>query len=172
MGDDKDLSRFICPLTGNIMSDPVIAADGHTYERIAIKKWFCNHSISPWTRRPLHSKELTSNLSIRSAIKRWEACVTPPLTTVDCNAPTFKELENELDKLAIGDQPQPVQSVQDLSELTSQERNRMCDGNCEIFQPQGGFSRSPEDLVRYTNYRRLCYACQKLVWEDFFDDSL
>ena len=33
----KDL---LCPLTLEIFEDPVVAVDGHTYERVAIEKWF------------------------------------------------------------------------------------------------------------------------------------
>lgn len=31
---------FCCPLTKAVMADPVIAADGHTYERVAIQQVF------------------------------------------------------------------------------------------------------------------------------------
>ncbi len=30
-----------------IMRDPVIAADGHTYERVEIESWFANNRTSP-----------------------------------------------------------------------------------------------------------------------------
>jgi len=33
----KDL---LCPISGEIMQDPVIALDGYTYERTNIKQWF------------------------------------------------------------------------------------------------------------------------------------
>lgn len=29
-----------CPITHELMKDPVMATDGHTYEREAIMKWF------------------------------------------------------------------------------------------------------------------------------------
>ena len=29
------------------MRDPVIAADGHTYERVEIESWFANNRTSP-----------------------------------------------------------------------------------------------------------------------------
>jgi hypothetical protein len=32
-------SRFVCNITGALMSDPVVALDGYTYERTAIKRW-------------------------------------------------------------------------------------------------------------------------------------
>eukprot|EP00567_Pseudictyota_dubia_P017663 CAMPEP_0197460846 /NCGR_PEP_ID=MMETSP1175-20131217/54991_1 /TAXON_ID=1003142 /ORGANISM="Triceratium dubium, Strain CCMP147" /LENGTH=172 /DNA_ID=CAMNT_0042996017 /DNA_START=34 /DNA_END=548 /DNA_ORIENTATION=+ len=35
----KGLDAFLCPITREIMTDPVICADGHTYERHAIDMW-------------------------------------------------------------------------------------------------------------------------------------
>jgi hypothetical protein len=38
--DSFVLDSFQCPVTMEVMIDPVITADGHTYERKAIEKWF------------------------------------------------------------------------------------------------------------------------------------
>jgi hypothetical protein len=39
-----------CPITRQIMLDPVVAADGHSYERTAIQKWFdTGNTKSPMT---------------------------------------------------------------------------------------------------------------------------
>ena len=41
-------ANYLCPITVQIMFDPVIAEDGCTYEREAIEKWFNNgHDTSP-----------------------------------------------------------------------------------------------------------------------------
>ena len=45
---DKIPDEFLCPITKNIMSDPVICQDGYTYERLAIMS--INNSLSPMTR--------------------------------------------------------------------------------------------------------------------------
>ena len=44
---------FLCPITGDIMEDPVICIDGYTYERNAIEKWLQNNHTSPMTRQSL-----------------------------------------------------------------------------------------------------------------------
>ena len=36
-------------ITMQTMKDPVMAADGHTYERVAIEEWLKKNSISPQT---------------------------------------------------------------------------------------------------------------------------
>nr|CAB3468258.1 unnamed protein product [Digitaria exilis] len=38
-------SHFICPILQEVMEDPYVAADGHTYEHRAIKAWLTKHKI-------------------------------------------------------------------------------------------------------------------------------
>ncbi|NEJ83182.1 hypothetical protein GR268_42650, partial [Rhizobium leguminosarum] len=59
-----------CPITQEIMEDPVIAQDGHTYERQAIKRWLdMGKRISPKTGARLLSTELIANYTMRSLIQ-------------------------------------------------------------------------------------------------------
>ncbi|KAL0041132.1 hypothetical protein WJX77_005804 [Trebouxia sp. C0004] len=60
---------FCCPLTKVNMQDPVIAADGHTYERQAMEDWLTCHNTSPVTGQNLHSLRLIGNVAIRCAIR-------------------------------------------------------------------------------------------------------
>ena len=55
-----------CPITGEILKDPVVATDGHTYERAAIERWLTDHQTSPLTNAPLVSKHLVPNLRLRA----------------------------------------------------------------------------------------------------------
>jgi len=60
-----------CPITLELMTDPVIAADGHTYERSAIEDWFQNCGAapsSPKTNASLPHKGLIPNHALRSLI--------------------------------------------------------------------------------------------------------
>jgi hypothetical protein len=50
------------------MTDPVIAADGHTYEKEAIQAWLHQHSSSPVTGKALEHKYLIPNLVLKSVI--------------------------------------------------------------------------------------------------------
>jgi len=75
-GGDKPTSEdvppeFLCPITHDVMRDPVSTADGHTYEREAIARWLENRRTSPKTNEPLESVVLVANLSIRSLISTW-----------------------------------------------------------------------------------------------------
>ena len=63
-----------CPITGFPMHDAVVAADGHSYERVAIERWFQYSDKSPMTGAVLPHKELVTNYglmqSVQEAIER------------------------------------------------------------------------------------------------------
>ena len=60
--------EFLCPITMTTFCDPVIAADGHSYERSAIEAWLQHHNTSPLTNLQLPHKHLVPNRAIKSAI--------------------------------------------------------------------------------------------------------
>jgi hypothetical protein len=62
---------YVCPITAEIMTDPVSTLDGFTYEREAITEWLRTKDTSPLTGGTLESKTLVPNLSLRSIIRRF-----------------------------------------------------------------------------------------------------
>nr|XP_023695717.1 WD repeat, SAM and U-box domain-containing protein 1-like isoform X2 [Paramormyrops kingsleyae] len=66
--------ELLCPITREVLRDPVIAADGYSYEREAIESWVRNHNrSSPMTNLPLLTMALTPNRTLKMAISRWKA---------------------------------------------------------------------------------------------------
>ena len=63
---------FVCPITTEVMSDPVMAADGQSYERTAIERWLATKSTSPLTGGELEHPYLTPNHMLRRMIRDWE----------------------------------------------------------------------------------------------------
>jgi hypothetical protein len=63
--------EFICPLTQQIMIDPVMTEEGISYERKAIEIWFENNSISPSTNVALGSNILLPNFALKQLIKDY-----------------------------------------------------------------------------------------------------
>ena len=58
-----------CPLTLELFCDPVTAADGHTYERVAIEEWLATGSrTSPSTGQPLQSTALIPQLTVKRLV--------------------------------------------------------------------------------------------------------
>jgi len=55
-----------CPITGQPMIDPVVAADGHTYERTAVLRWLETSNRSPMTGTVLSHKNVVPNYALLS----------------------------------------------------------------------------------------------------------
>ena len=72
---DAEASRrlppeFHCPLTLDVMRDPVSSSDGHTYERAEIERWLQVNNTSPITGAPLAHTHLVPNVALRGLIQR------------------------------------------------------------------------------------------------------
>jgi len=58
-----------CPLTLELFCEPVTAADGHTYERVAIEEWLATGSrTSPTTNEPLQSTALIPQHTVKKLV--------------------------------------------------------------------------------------------------------
>ncbi|KAH8072773.1 ubiquitin-protein transferase [Aureococcus anophagefferens] len=66
-----EVPDFACPITTELMKDPVFAADGHTYERCAIALWFERKNTSPVTNAPLRNADLIPNHAMKSMIAEF-----------------------------------------------------------------------------------------------------
>ena len=62
-------SSLLCPITQELMRDPVFTMDGQTYERSAIEEWLKTNDTSPATGKRLPSKMLVDNVSARGMIR-------------------------------------------------------------------------------------------------------
>jgi serine/threonine protein kinase len=69
---NKPDDSLLCPITLVLFRDPVLADDGHTYEREAIIKWIQKNGRSPITDRPLSLEHLYPNHAIKKAIDHFE----------------------------------------------------------------------------------------------------
>ena len=61
--------EFICPITLEIMVDPVLCEDGYTYEKSAIMA--IQNSLSPMTRQHINKTKLIPNRALKNAIDRF-----------------------------------------------------------------------------------------------------
>ncbi|CAF1233452.1 unnamed protein product [Rotaria sordida] len=68
---DKYGSCLVCPITFSLFCDPVIAEDGHTYERQAITDWIQHNSTSPLTRESITITGLRPNHVVRNLIDEF-----------------------------------------------------------------------------------------------------
>lgn len=59
-----------CPISHEVFDDPVIARDGHTYERAYIEDWFARSTRSPLCNEPLDDALLIPNYAMKTQISR------------------------------------------------------------------------------------------------------
>ncbi|CAN8304604.1 unnamed protein product [Cochlearia groenlandica] len=78
-GVDYIYEAFICPLTKEVMDDPVTLENGRTFEREAIEKWFkeCKDSgkppSCPLTSQELSSADVSPSIALRNTIQEWKS---------------------------------------------------------------------------------------------------
>ncbi|XP_074295748.1 U-box domain-containing protein 6-like [Silene latifolia] len=61
-----------CPISLQLMYDPVIIASGQTYERVCIEKWFSDgHNTCPKSQQKLSHLCLTPNYCVKGLIASW-----------------------------------------------------------------------------------------------------
>ena len=66
--DQEVPEEFICPITQDVMRNPVLCSDGYVYEKAAIEEWLISRrKTSPMTNLPMTSTkmEVQSELSTR-----------------------------------------------------------------------------------------------------------
>lgn len=77
--DDRELGQMPlppeelrCPISLQLMYDPVIIASGQTYERVCIEKWFSDgHNNCPKTQQKLPHLCLTPNFCVKGLVASW-----------------------------------------------------------------------------------------------------
>ncbi|KAH1130214.1 hypothetical protein J1N35_001592 [Gossypium stocksii] len=88
----EPLQSFYCPITRDVMVDPVETSSGQTFERSAIEKWFTEgNNLCPLTMTPLDTSILRPNKTLRQSIEEWKdrntmitiASMKPNLTSGD-----------------------------------------------------------------------------------------
>lgn len=68
----EPLQSFYCPITGDVMEDPVETSSGHSFERTAIQKWLEDgHDLCPLTKTPLNKLSLRPNRTLHQSIEEW-----------------------------------------------------------------------------------------------------
>lgn len=73
--------EFQCPITFEIMVDPVMGDDGHTYERAAITESLARDPRSPMTRSSMSISSLRPNYALKSQIERFLTATATATTT-------------------------------------------------------------------------------------------
>jgi len=97
----NELPAAMCPITQEIMEDPVVCADGHSYERSAITQWLLARDTSPCTNTPLAHRNVVPNYALRNLIAEVRG-VRRPITLEEHVAAAKPCTPEELDEDATG----------------------------------------------------------------------
>ena len=132
--EDDLPDSFFCPLTYQLMIDPVMDTEGNTYERSAIEDWLNRNPTSPISRSPLQIKDLLPNRALKEAIEKMRQ-----ETGID----NIKRVPAVAANIA-----QPVQSNNDISlTLTSSPGNSS--NSLKVLaslKPSSGTNRTPVNV--------------------------
>ena len=69
---DLEIESFLCPITQELMKDPVRTPYGHAFERENIELWITKHANCPITRQPLRKEDLMPDYTVKSAITEYQ----------------------------------------------------------------------------------------------------
>ena len=62
--------EFLCPITRDLMINPYIAEDGHSYQKEAIVEWFKKSNRSPITNLDVDTT-IIKNIQLKQLISKW-----------------------------------------------------------------------------------------------------
>ncbi|KAL0921525.1 hypothetical protein M5K25_008605 [Dendrobium thyrsiflorum] len=128
-------SHFLCPISLDLMKDPVILPSGITFDRSSIETWLeAGNDTCPLTKKPLFAADLIPNHTIRRMIQDWcvahrslgiERIPTPktPITSLQVD-----DLLSEISAAHLrGNAIQCAELVAKLNNWASEsDRNRRC----------------------------------------------
>jgi len=101
------LDEFYCPITQQLMVDPVIDPEGNSYEKVAIINWLQRNPISPLTRNSLSPSQLINNRALKNSIDKIRDKITQDQMTRQtplaekCSQEMLQILETSLDNIQL-----------------------------------------------------------------------
>ncbi|KAK9707369.1 hypothetical protein RND81_07G193100 [Saponaria officinalis] len=145
------LDDFKCPISLEVMVDPVTISTGHTYDRSSILKWFkSGNPVCPKTGQKVQSLDLVPNVAIKSLIKQYCLENGVPLPSVKAKYNT-KNGANDVGslvvteimkmvagflsiKLALGTMAEKSKAVYEIRLLTKRSTlSRVCFVECGVI---------------------------------------
>eukprot|EP01018_Ginkgo_biloba_P023096 Gb_22432 [translate_table: standard] len=130
------LQSFICPITKDVMRDPVQIASGQTYERSAIERWFAEgHTRCP-TGVELKNIKMKPNFALKQSIAEWRER--------NCNIRLENINELIINSESIDDRLKAVQDLQALCEVDSLNKYKVAKKN--LIPPLIRFAKLNNEL--------------------------
>jgi tetratricopeptide (TPR) repeat protein len=120
---DHQIDALLCPITQDILEDPVIDTCGHTFTRAAIQKHLQTKSTCPISRKTITTKDLTVNRIVQDQIEKLKN-QDPVLTLSKCKKENSKLADLQLQVAASCMEAQDYQAALDAYALAFQHTNQ------------------------------------------------
>ncbi|KAH9295178.1 hypothetical protein KI387_038766 [Taxus chinensis] len=133
---------FICPISLQIMRDPVTLCTGVTYDRDFIRKWLRRgNNVCPVTAQILHTRDLIPNHTLANIIQKWRH------NALEKSDPVYNMVRQTIRQIEEGRSESRAEAVKRLRNLAKSESKRACLRSegvlpllvrvLEKFQPEG-----------------------------------
>lgn len=139
--NDPIPTKFICPITKEVMRDPLMTCFGQSYERNAILKWLEYHNNTcPLTRKTLNITDLIRNRTLKYQINTWHKvrCIKVEIDENDVDAENDNSSEMLL--IIVANDQYMIKTLNDNQRQTQQS-------NADSVHRKKGISRF---LCRFT----------------------
>ncbi|XP_022871143.1 U-box domain-containing protein 9-like [Olea europaea var. sylvestris] len=170
-----------CPISGELMKDPVVLASGQTYDETFIQKWLKDgHQTCPTTDHVLPHTLLTPNHLVKKIISKWSKEKTSEMSSAemeggeeyveDANLQQFTTLLERLSSSSLSDQKEAVKETRVLSNRSPSFRARFQDAIPQLFdtvllERANSYIDLREDLVAIILNLSVHDSNRKLVGE-------
>jgi hypothetical protein len=149
-------NEFLCPISYELMTDPVICEDGQTYDRASIEAWLKTRSISPMTNQRISAANLKPNYALKSLIANHLAAggatkVAAPKSTAMKEFQVTAAAADGMVRIAVNAAPdlQPMETIViaalDMSGSMGEPASKTPPGG-----PEGGVQFDRRDLVKHS----------------------
>jgi hypothetical protein len=144
---ESAIQNFICPISMEIMVNPVTNRDGYTFEHAAILGWLKTKNTCPMSRNPMRPADLISNKNLKTTIMWYRHHkLLPPLLPKTDGEEKGTYNSDHLPPIDIPEHP-------DLSFLDPSDR-RMIESAYHVMNRLGAW----DYVRRYSPTHRLGYS--------------
>jgi Mg-chelatase subunit ChlD len=112
---DECPDAFLCPISLDMMTDPVIMSDGYSYEKALAVDWLSRKVMSPMTGKPLINTALIPNVALRHSIEDFLARKAKQTLAI---APEETEKEKDAEEVAVEEPAAAVSHIPVQVQLT------------------------------------------------------
>jgi hypothetical protein len=136
--------RFTCPLTNELMTDPVLSKTGYSFERVALLQWFAQRgNVCPVSGEDLPLSHVVTNATLHHEIQGWKkqqqheamSRLYPVVQPVHTTTKTLLQVQNEEVSVALNESSTtPVESSHNKTTMVLPTTKTM---SSDAYKPTG-----------------------------------